>query len=201
MEPGIRQQLGIEPAPHPLRDAFLRWQCRVRQMAMRENSGRPDEAITPAVFLRDEVEPLGHVITVLNKAPGYTLTPELMHMSARTNDPAQRRDQAIQFLSAAYYQKPHEFSDMLTATFPPGSPGAAAIREADRVRLVFDAFAQRFDLRCKVWRLAPHNPFHQATIAHNQLFNPAIPGGTEVLGFEPDWASSTADPMPAPAYR
>ncbi|SRR5690606_28925242 len=201
MGPSIRQQLGIEPAPQPLRDAFLRWQCRVRQMSMRDYSGRPDDAIIPAVFIGDDAEPLGHIITILNKAPGYTVTPELMHMSAKTNDPAQRREQAIQFLSAAYYQRPHEFSDMLTATFPPGSPGAETIRKAERVRLVFDAYAQRFDLRCRVWRLAPHNPFHQATIAHNRLFNPAIPGGTEVLGFEPDWAASTADPMPGPVGR
>ena len=186
--------LGETYSNAPLRLAFLKWQCRVRQTAMRDDAGRPDEAITPALFLPGENVPLGHIITVLNKAPGYSQVPEMIHMLAKTNDPAQRRDQAIGFFSATYYQKAGEFSDILTATFPPGSPGAAAIREAETVRLVFAAYAQSFDLFCKVWRLAAHNPLHQATLAHNKLFNPALPPGTDVLGFEPDWQRSTSDP-------
>lgn len=163
---------------------------------MREREGRPDEGIMPAVFLRDDGFPLGHIITVLNKAPGHSVTPELNHLNAKTHDPAQRRDLAIRFLGSAYFQKAHEFSDILTATFPPGSPGAGTIRSAEHVRLVFDAYAQRFDIICRVWKLAPRNPLHQATIAHNRLFNPGLPGKTEVLGFEPDWRRSTGDPMP-----
>ncbi|MGR3513162.1 MAG: hypothetical protein ACU0GG_10380 [Paracoccaceae bacterium] len=186
--------LGQSMSTSPLRLAFLKWQCRVRQMSMRDNHGRPDDAITPALFLPGETEPMGHIITLLNKAPGYSVTPELFHMAKKTNDPAQRRDQAIRFFSATYYQKAAEFSDILTATFPPGSPGAAAIREAQTVRLRFEAFAQVFDLTCRVWKLAPHNPLHQSTIAHNQLFNPALSPDTEVLGFEPDWDASTSEP-------
>jgi hypothetical protein len=177
-----------------MRKAFLKWQCRVRQVSMRDAEGRPDDAITPALYLPDSDEPMGHVITILNKAPGYALTAEMNHMFSKTNDPAQRRDQALRFFSASYYQKAAEFSDILTATFPPGSVGAAAIREAGSVRLVFDAYAQVFDLNCKVWRLADHNPLAEATIAHNRLFNPSLAPGTVVLGFEPDWAASTSDP-------
>ena len=184
--------LGKTYVASPLKTAFLKWQCRVRQIAMRDSDGRPDDAITPALYLKGEDEPLGHIITIMNKSPGYSVTPELMHMLAKTNDPAQRRDQALRFFSATYYQKAAEFSDILTATFPPESPGAAQIRESGEVRLVFEAYAQRFDLTCKVWRLAAHNPLHQATITHNKLFNPALPPGTEVLGFEPDWERSTS---------
>lgn len=190
----LAAQFGQSFSDHPLRKAFMKWQCRVRQMSMRDDDGRPGDPIMPAVFLPDEPEALGHIITVMNKAPGYSVTPELQHMAAKTNDPAQIRDQAIRFLSSAYYQKADEFSDILTATFPPGSPGAAQIHAAGRCRLVFDAYAQRFDLSCKVWRLAPHNLLHQATVAHNKLFNPALPPDTEVLGFEPDWAQCSADP-------
>ncbi len=186
--------LGESFSASPLRTSFLKWQCRVRQMAMRDNQGRPDDGITPALFLPDETEPLGHIITLLNKSPGYSVTPELRHMAKKTNDPAQRREQAIRFFSATYYQKAAEFSDILTATFPPGSPGAETIRQAETVRLRFDAYSQVFVLRCRVWRLAPHNPLHQATLAHNCLFNPALPADTEVLGFEPDWDASTSEP-------
>jgi len=186
--------LGESFSDAPLRKAFLKWQCRVRQMSMRDNHGRPDDGIMPALTLPDAAEPLGHIITLLNKSPGHSLVPEMQHMAKKTNDPAQRRDQAIRFFSATYYQKAAEFSDILTATFPPGSPGAATIHAAERVRLRFDAYAQVFDLDCRVWRLAAHNPLYQATMAHNRLFNPGLSAETEVLGFEPDWANSTSDP-------
>ena len=186
--------LGESFSSSPLRLAFLKWQCRVRQLAMRDNQGRPDDAITPALYLPGTDEPMGHIITLMNKSPGYSVTPELLHMAKKTNDPAQRRDQAIRFFSATFYQKANEFSDVLTATFPPKSPGAATIREAETVRLHFEAYAQVFDLQCKVWRLAAHNPLYQSTMAHNRLFNPALPEDTEVLGFEPDWDASSSDP-------
>ena len=114
----------------PLRLAFLKCQCRVRQLSMRDNAGRPDDAITPDLYLAGEDDALGAVITILNKSPGYSVTPEMQHMAAKTNDPAQRRETALTFFSATYYQKASEFSDILTATFPPESPGAAQIREA-----------------------------------------------------------------------
>ena len=190
----IAAVLGASYSDHPLKDAFLKWQCRVRQIAMRDGEGRPDDSITPAVILAGSDTPMGNIITILNKAPGYSVTAEMVHMAARTNNPAQQREQALRFFSATYYQKHREFSDLLTATFLPGSPGAAAIRAAGRCRLVFDAYAQRFDLDCKVWRLAQHNPLYRATWAHNRLFNPALAPDTEILGFEPDWDACAADP-------
>ena len=183
------EALGL--APNPLRRSFLGWQCRVRQIAMRDHEGRPDDAIMPAVTLPGQDEPLGHVITVLNKVPGRDSVSEMEHMAAKTNDPAQVREAAIRFLSSSYYQEPASFSDILTATFPPDSPGAATIRAAERVQLTYQAYAQRYDLSCKVWKLAPKNPLRRATLAHNRLFNPAMREGTVVLGFEPDWSRST----------
>ncbi|MGV6846920.1 MAG: hypothetical protein ACWA5A_00935 [Marinibacterium sp.] len=186
--------LGQTFSASPMRQAFLKWQCHVRQIAMRENDGRPDAGMTPELFLAGASEPMGAIITLLNKAPAHSVTPEMAHMFNKTNDPAQRRDQAIRFLSATHYQKASEFSDILTATFVPGSEGARRIRDAGQVRLRFDAYAQVFDLDCRVWKLAPRNPLFQATMAHNRLFNPALPHDTVVLGFEPDWAASTSEP-------
>ena len=184
--------LGESFADHPLKNTFLKWQCLVRQIMMRDNGGRPDDSIMPAVILAGEDEPLGHIITILNKSPAASLGPELRHLAKKNMDPMQRRNQALQFFSATYYQKHKEFSDILTATFPPGSAGAAKIRDADRCTLVFEAYGQRFDLDCKVWRLAPHNPLNDATLAHNRLFNPGIPDDTVVLGFEPNWDNSSS---------
>ncbi len=189
----VAQLSGMTQLDNPLRDTFLRWQCRVRQIAMRENMGRPDDAITPALTLTGETKPTGHIITVLSKAPPFSKTPELQHMFRRTHDPAQRREKAIQFFAETYYQKAREFSDILTATFPPGSPGAAAISAAGNCTLTFKAYGQRYDLLCKVRTLDKTNPLYQATWWHNMLFNPNMHPDTVIFGFEPDWAHSTAE--------
>lgn len=191
---------GASPAPgtraHALRLAFLRWQCRTRQIMMREDRGRPGPAIMPAVTPEGADEPLGHIITVMSKSPLHDKTPELRHIARRTNDPAMRREAALRLFSEFYYQKAEEFSDMLTATFPPGSPGAARLRAAERVRLGFEAYGQRFDIAARVWMLTEKHPAWQATWWHNLLFNPALPADTVILGFVPDWDRSSADPSP-----
>ena len=179
---------------HPVKDKFIKWQCHTRQMMMRDNQGRPDAAIMPEVHLAGQDASLGALITILNKLPTYSLTPEMLHMARKTNDPAQARSQAIQFFSATYYQKFRQFSDVLSATFPPGSGGAAQLMEAGSCRLVFEAYAQRFDLDCTVTPLAQQSALYQATMAHNRLFNRGLSSETIVLGFEPDWEKSTATP-------
>ena len=140
----------------PLRDAFMRWQCRVRQIAMRENLGRPDDASTPMVQLACTHEPLGKIITVICKSPEYSTTPELQHIYRHTNEPAQRREKALQLLSETYYQKHAEFSDMLTATFTAKSEIAIALEKAAVCQLTFDAYGQQFELVCVVTRLGTY---------------------------------------------
>jgi len=157
---------------------------------MRDNQGRPNEAIMPQVVLADAKEPIGHIITILNKTPGHSLVPEMKHLAGKTNDPAERRDQALQMLSATYYQKAHEFSDILTSTFPPASRGAARITKAQRCELLFDAYGQSWRLDCKIRHITAQNPLYDATLAHNRLFNPGLPDTTIVLGFEPNWDNS-----------
>ena len=190
----IASILGVEPDPHPMRDAFLRWQCRVRQMSMREDMGRPGAAVSPELTLKGADEPLGSIITVMSKRPQYSLLPEFKHMVKRSYDPAHRRDKAIELFSETYYQKYQSFSDILTSVFQKGSEGAATIRRAEFCTLHFDAYGQKFDVPCKVWRLAPKNPYYQSTWWHNHLFNPDLSNEAIILGFEPDWDAASATP-------
>jgi len=174
------------------------WQCRERQMMMREDLGRPGPAISPEVFLPGEDEPVARIITVISKRGRHSLTPEFQHMARRTNDPAARRDAALMLLSEYYYQKAHEFADMLSATFAPRSATAGAIRKARQCRLVFEAHAQHWELACRVRELAEHNPLWQATFWHNKLFNPGLTPEAVILGFEPDWSNSQTAPAMHP---
>jgi len=182
------------PKSQELMEQFLRWQCRVRQISMRESEGRPDDAITPSVTLPGQAEAFGHIITVFSKWGEYSKTPEMRHMVKATNDPAQRREKAIVFFSEMYYQAPREFSDVLTATFVPSSEGAKAMLEAGECELHFAAYNQEYKLHCKVIALTEQHPLYQSTWWHNSLFNPSLHPNTQILAFEPDWnkSSSTA---------
>ncbi|MEM9602158.1 MAG: hypothetical protein AAGA11_04805 [Pseudomonadota bacterium] len=176
---------------------FLRWQCRVRQMRMRDHGGKPDDSMMPVLSVRADdgsLDALGQVMTVLNRLPEHSMVPEMQHISRKTFDPAKRREDALRLLCSTYYQKAQQFSDMVTASFGPESEGAVRIQRARFVTLTFDKYAQRVDLRCKVWRLTQRNYYWQATYWHNGLFNPGAPSDAIVLGFEPDWSSSVAEP-------
>ncbi|MBX2823225.1 MAG: hypothetical protein KTR33_00760 [Gammaproteobacteria bacterium] len=186
----------LDSANEALKTYFLSWQCRLRQIIMREHEGRPDNSIMPDVYLPDSDEALGSIITLICKLPEHSKVPELRHMVRKTHDPAQRRTTALTLLSETYYQRANEFSDVLTSTFAPNSSGAAALRRAGHCRLRFEAFQQQFDLQCKIWRLSEHNPLWQGTYWHNLLFNPNLPRDTLIVGFEPDWSRSDANPMP-----
>lgn len=183
------------PQNHELMEQFLRWQCRVRQISMRENFGRPDDAITPALTLAGEAEPLGHIITVMSKWGAHSMTPEMRHMVKRTHDPAQRRDKAIEFLSSSYFQNIRHFSDALTATFPPQSPGAKKIVDAGECSLRFEAYNQAYTLVCVVRELSQQHPLYQSTYWHNLLFNTNLHPQTIVLQFSPDWDRSSKEAM------
>ena len=178
-----------------IRIPFLRWQCRVRQIAMRENGGRPDDAFMPSVTLSGEAEPLGHIITVLNKTELHSKLPEMQHMVRRSHDPSQRREKALQIFSEDYYQKAATFEDSLTTTLVPGSPNAGRIVESGWCMLNFEAYNQRYSLTCEARILEADDYLHQATRWHNLLFSPDLHPDTIILAFRPDWQESMASLM------
>jgi hypothetical protein len=178
--------------PNPLKTEFLKWQCRVRQIVMRENNGKPDDAVVPSLFFDLSSEPIGSIITIFHRLPQHSLVAELFHLAKKTFDPAQRREQAVKLLSAHYYQKHSQFSDLLTATFLPNSKGASKIIQKRNCTLVFEAFSKRFEIICHVSQLTEKDYLYQSTIAHNQLFNPNLHPSTKILCFEPNWIKSVS---------
>lgn len=190
------QDIARTDAAHPLCAAFLKWQCRVRQMAMRDAGGRPDDAIMPVVTISREARPLGRIVTLLCKNADNAHLSEIRHIARQTHDPAQRRTQAIRNFSATHYLKPQEFSDILTAAFVPHALTASKILAAERCTLAFDAYSQKFALQCRVRRCDKAGALYQATWWHNFLFNPSFDADAEILGFEPDWEASDAEPLP-----
>jgi len=190
----IGQVVRLEAAQAALRDHFLGWQCRLRQLAVREAGGRPTSGMRPELRLDAEGPPLGTITTLILPRAPQEATAQFRHMVRKTQDPAERYDGALKMLAAAYYQHPREFSDQLTALFGPESEIAERTLAAGRGLLAFEQYSQSYTLPCSVRALAEDDPAYQGTYWHNALFNPALPGGVRVLGFQPDWGAAEADP-------
>lgn len=191
-EDGAATVVRLEAAQIALRDHFLGWQCRLRQMAVRDGGGRPTTGMRPTLVL-----PGGKTaevtVLIVQRAPEET-TAQFRHLVRKTQDPAERYKNALKHLAAAYYQYPRDFSDELTALFGPRSDLAEGLLARGRCTLRFEQYSQGYLLPCAVRAMADNEPAFLATYWHNSLFNPNIPADVRVLGFQPDWAEAEADP-------
>ena len=179
-----------------LRDHFLGWQCRIRQIAMRDFGGRPSDGMRPELTLAGHAASLGPVTVLLNRREPYETIMQLRHIVRRTEDPLLRLEDGMKLLQGTYYQRAREFSDVLTALFGPTSPLVAQLLNIGRARLDFQQFSQSYRVPCDVRLLAEADEAWQATYWHNSLFNPNLPGQVKIVAFKPDWAHASADPSP-----
>ena len=184
----------LEAARDKLRNHFLGWQCRLRQLAMREEEGRPTSGMRPEITVAGDAEPLGSITVLIHKRDSTETTAEFRHMVRRTHDPAERREAALKTLRSAYFQNAPEFSDTLTALFGPGSEAAARLVSVGQCHLSFAQYSQRYDLTCAVTALAQDDPAFQATFWHNSLFTATLPSGVRILAFKPNWATAETTP-------
>lgn len=175
-----------------LRLHFLGWQCRVRQLAVRRHEGRPTSGMCPNVHVSGVPE--GSVTTLLVKSDAAPFVTRFSYMYLRTQDPAERRNAALEFLADAYYQRPQEFSDRLTALFAVGSDLAERMCAAGVCLLSFSQFSQGYVIPCGVAELTPKAPAFEFTLSHNRLFNPNMPPGVRVIQFAPRWSGARAEP-------
>ena len=184
----------LDAAQHAWRHAFLAWQCRIRQIAVREHGGRPTSGMRPVLEVAGQR--VGPITVVITKRDGGATTTQFRFMVKKTHDPADRYDAALRHLAAAYYQRPDSFSDRLTAVFPPEAELPVQISGRTDCVLSFAQFSQTWRLSCVAQLLEPDTAEYQATYWHNALFNPRLPGGVRIVAFAPDWARADADPSP-----
>ncbi len=84
----------LEAAQAALRDHFLGWQCRLRQISVREAGGRPTSGMRPELRLMAEGPPLGAITTLILRREPAEATAQFRHMVRKTQDPAERYDGA-----------------------------------------------------------------------------------------------------------
>lgn len=187
----------MEAAQTALRNHFLGWQCRVRQLCIRDAGGRPTAGMRPTLTVAGQTSAAGQINVLIVKRDSEDTTAQFRHLVRKTHDPAERYEAALRLLAAAYYQRAREFSDQLTALFGPDSATARKLADTGRATLDFEQYNQRYHLPCEVHALSEDSPAYQATYWHNSLFNAALPAGIQVLGFTPDWSQARAQPAPA----
>lgn len=175
-----------------LKDQFLGWQCRIRQIAVRKHDGRPQPGMRPRVSLADGRELSEGITLLLVHAEPEESCDLFRHIVKRTHDPRLRREAAIKLLSATHYQYPADFSDRMTALFSPESVLAATLLEARACRLDFAQFGRGYTLPCRVEALPRGAPAWEATFWHNHMFNPQLPRDVRILAFHPKWDRAAA---------
>jgi hypothetical protein len=177
-----------------LRDDFIAWQCRIRQIAMRADGGRPSPGMRPRV-LDDSGGELAPALTVLlvPQEPAES-TAFFRFQVMRSADPRDLYQRGLAYLQADYFHRPQSFSDRMTAVLDAASPLAAKLLDEKHCVLAFDQFSQRWRLPCAVARLAADDPAREASVWHNRIFNPLLPDDACVLQFKPDWRSAAGPP-------
>ena len=178
----------------PIQNHFIGWQCRIRQYAMRNDEGRPTSGMRPDVLLEDGKE-VASAVTLL-------LVPDLLQdsilqfrfMALKTQDPQERYKKAVQLLSASFYQNVENFSGLMTGLFSRSSETVKMLVKNRKCVLKFDYQQQSYRIPASVKDFPKEEQAYEFTYWHNFLFNPHLSPDVTVLGFEPDWSDSSADP-------
>lgn len=185
---GDSNVVDLETAQSALCKGFLGWQCRVRQVVVREHGGRPSSGMRPQVILDDDQRAISSITVLINTRDAEKTATQFRHMVRKTHDPVQRVEAALRYLSADYYQRAGDFTDLITALFALDSALCRRIIEATRCELDFEQTTHAYRIPCVVRELTETDPIYQATYWHNHLFNPRLPGKVRILGFRPDWS-------------
>jgi hypothetical protein len=167
---------------------FIGWQCRLRQLAARQDGGRPSSGMRPRVMTQEGDELSPGIVTLIVESEPQVSTELFRYEYLKTQDPNERFDKMLEILQSSHFQEPARFSDLMTALFGPGSALAALLAAEDRCILEFEQYTQGYRIPCAVARLGAGHAFHQVTYWHNRMFNPNLPAGVEILSFRPDWA-------------
>ena len=180
--------------PDALRNRFLAWQCRLRQIAMREDSGRPSPGMRPRLVSASGEEIAAALTVLLVRKQPEESTAFLRFQVEKSTDARTVRDRGLGYLRGEYYQQPDAFADGVIAVLPEDSAIAAKLASDPRCVLVFDQFRQQFRVPCVAAELAAGDPAREAALWHNRVFNPLLPDTMRVVTFTPEWTAATAAP-------
>lgn len=173
-----------------LQNEFVAWQCRIRQVAVRNHDGMPMPAMRPRVSTRKGEMITPAMLVLLAPHDAGPSRAFLRFQMQKTADHKQTRDAVVKYFAGEFYQLPELFSDEMTAVFAPGSAVASRMIKLKEVLLDFEQYNQAYRMFCKVRMLAASDDTRDFSLWHARAFNPNIPADSVVLGFKPDWRSA-----------
>jgi hypothetical protein len=179
-----------------LRTQFLGWQCRIRQLAARQDGGRPSPGMCPRVLDATGKVMLAAMTTLIIPVDPAPSTAFFRFQIQKSPDPRKVYESALDYLQGEYFSAAAEFSDEVTAVFGAGSKTAGELVTAGRCLLEFAQYGQTWRLSCGVRRPPLRSPARQASLWQARAFNRDIPVDAAVLGFKPDWRSAGPSPLP-----
>lgn len=176
-----------------MRDRFFHWQCKLRQIAVRQDGGRPSPGMRPRLLAADGAEIAPALTTLLVPERPSESTAFFRFQVQKSDEPQAIYERGLAFLQAEYFQEPDAFSDQLAAVLPEGSDIAPRLSDGGCI-LEFEQWRQFFRLPCKATRLSNGDPAREAALWHNRIFNTLLPDSVHVFAFQPDWTAATAQP-------
>ena len=180
----------------PIQNYFIGWQCRVREFALRNEEGRPNEGMRPQIELKNgEVVFPAATLLIIPENPDQSIR-QFRFMALKTQDPKERYTKALQLLAARFYQNAEDFSGAMSGIFSRTSEEMKALEKHQYCVMEFDYQQQAFKIPCHVSASPKNEPVYEFTYWHNYLFNPNLSPEVKVLHFKPDWSKTVSDPNP-----
>ena len=116
----------------PIQNYFIGWQCRVRELALRSENGRPNGGMRPRIKLENGTVVFSAATLLLFPNLPQQTTKQFRFMALKTQDPQERYTKALQLLSAKFYQNVEEFSGVMSGIFSQSSKGVKTLENHQR---------------------------------------------------------------------
>ena len=180
----------------PIQNYFIGWQCRVRELALRSEEGRPNGGMRPKIVLKNgEVIFPAATLLIVPEQPDQTIR-QFRFMALKTQDPKERYTKALQLLSARFYQDAEDFNGEMSGIFSRDSVKVKLLEKHGNCVIDFKYQQQAFKIPCIVSPSLRNEPVYEFTYWHNYLFNPNLSPEVRVLHFMPDWSGTFSEPSP-----
>ena len=186
----------IENFRLPIQNYFIGWQCRVRELALRSEEGRPNGGMRPQIALKNgEVIFPAATLLIIPEQPDQIIR-QFRYMGLKTQDPKERYTKALQLLSSKFYQDSEDFSGEMSGIFSQDSVEVKLLEKHGNCIMEFQYQQQDFKIPCLVNSSRRNEPVYEFTYWHNYLFNPNLSPVVSILHFKPDWSKSVSEPTP-----
>ena len=180
----------------PIQNYFIGWQCRVRELALRSEEGRPNGGMRPQIILKNgKVVFSAATLLIIPDQPDQSIR-QFRFMALKTQDPKERYTKALQLLAARFYQNAEDFSGAMSGIFSRTSEEVKALVKHQHCVIKFYYQQQAFKIPCQVCESPKNESVYEFTYWHNYLFNPNLSPEVKVLNFKPDWDKTVSDPTP-----